>query len=121
MKRLVFLAICAWLFLLFPGCKSALAGHSVTLEWTSSPDAGVTYNIYRAAVSCPTSGIPSAPTKIGTGINLLTYTDSAVSVGSTYCYYATASLSGLESVPSNTVQAVILPSPPTALVVASTK
>lgn len=123
MKRLIFLAICAWLFLLFPGCKSALAEHSVALGWTASSDAAANptliYNLYRLSGNCPATVTPGSGTAFK-GITGLTYTDTPLAPG-TYCYYATAYLNGAESVPSNTVQAVVLPSPPTALVVASTK
>jgi hypothetical protein len=43
------------------------------------------------------------------------YTDSTVSVGNAYCYYATSTLGGAESNPSNTASAVVVPQAPIAL------
>lgn len=93
----------------------AAPSHTVVLTWTASPDAGVAYTIYRASSACA-----SSPTfvKLASGITALTYTDTAVSPG-TYCYQATATLNGAESVPSNQASAVVLPAPPAALTVTS--
>lgn len=98
---------------------SAQASHSVVLSWGASPDAAanpsLVYNVYRANSSCPASGAPSGASKIGSNVASLSYTDTAVSVGQSYCYYVTASLNSLESVPSNDGNAVILPAAPQTL------
>lgn len=125
MKRLAFLAV-----LLLLAVSPAFAAHSVKLTWVASTDAqpGLTYNLYKAAgtigagnsVSCPATGTPAMTgwSSVTTGIQngTLTYTDTTVTVGSADCYYATSTLNGLESVPSNTASAVILPAAPTSLI-----
>lgn len=90
------------------------SGHSVQVSWGASPDAAanptLTYNLYRAVSVC--TGSPTF-TKINTTpITGLTFTDTNVSVGNTYCYNVTAALNGLESIPSPSTPAVILPAPP---------
>jgi hypothetical protein len=89
--------------------------HSAVLTWVDSLDAGSTYNIYRSQ----TSGLYTTPLNTSPiAAGLTTYTDSSITIG-TYFYIATAVLNGLESVHSNEVKAVILPSAPTALAVAA--
>jgi hypothetical protein len=102
------------------------AAHTVALGWTASTDAGVAYNVYRAPgtigtgnlVACPVKSTPVVTpwVQIASGLTGLMYTDSTVSVGNAYCYYATATLGSLESNPSNTSSAAILPRGPSALV-----
>jgi hypothetical protein len=92
------------------------SAHSVTATWVASPDAvanpSITYNIYRATSTCPIVA-PVVLAKIGsTAAGILTFPDTNVSVGNTYCYAVTAVLNGLESVDSQTAQAVILPAAP---------
>lgn len=86
--------------------------HSVTINWTASPDAAanptLSYNIYRAVGSCTNTFVKINSTAAG----VLAFTDTNVTVGQTYCYQATAVLNGLESIPSNQDPAVILPAPP---------
>lgn len=96
-------------------CPAAHAqAHSVSLAWTASTDGG-TVNVYRIPGSCPSSTTTGNGTKLTAApVAGTTYVDSTVLVGS-YCYYVTAVLSGAESVPSNLVPAVILPSAPTAV------
>jgi hypothetical protein len=88
------------------GSGTAAPAHSVRLSWTSSPSAVVGYNIYRSA----TSGGPY--TKVNSALNASTsYIDTAVKGGATYYYVSTAVAgSGLESISSNQLRAVI-PSP----------
>jgi hypothetical protein len=91
-------------------------GHNVVVTWAASPDAaanpGITYNGYRAVSACPPpSGVSF--TKIdSTAAGALTFTDTAVTVATTYCYEITAVLNGLESAPSPQAQAVIPLAPP---------
>lgn len=87
--------------------------HSATLTWVDSIDAGSGYNVYRGVSSgLYTIALNSAPLAAG----VTSYTDSTVVPG-TYFYVVTAVLNGLESAHSNEVKAVLLPAPPTALVV----
>jgi len=93
---------------------AAQSAHTVALSWTDTTNpAGTSYNVYRAAGAC--TGSP-AFAKIGsTPVSVKTYTDSAVASAATYCYQVTAVLNGVESVPSNSVAAVIPPDPPSGL------
>lgn len=91
--------------------------HSVTLTWTPSTDmespinTGDGYNVYRGTTSGKEQTTPINGT---TPIAANTYVDTNVQDGK-YDYYVTAVVGGAESIPSNEVQAVILPAPPTNL------
>ncbi len=107
MKRL------AALFFLF---AMPIFAHTASISWTNSPDTSST-NVYRLAGSCPagTAGftkITASPVTTGT------YTDPAVTPGA-YCYYVTATLNGVESIPSNTIQANVPVAPPSGLTITS--
>src|SRR5215831_3588864 len=95
--------------------------HNVTLTWTQSTDFNTTNctttspcvnNVYRAPNACSTSSsfliVAGPPATV-------TYNDTSVSVGQTYCYQVTFSINGLESAPSNQVTATIRPFAPTSL------
>jgi hypothetical protein len=87
--------------------------HSVSLSWTASTDAVDGYNIYKG----PTSG--SESTKVNAAlVTTTTFVDSTATPGSEF-YAVKSSLGGVESVLSNSVDAVILPAPPTALTLVS--
>lgn len=87
----------------------AQSGRKVTLMWTdASNPSGTTYSVKRATGLC--TGTPTFAT-LATGITLKTYEDTTVTVGN-YCYVVTATFSGLESPPSNTAGAPVLPRPP---------
>jgi fibronectin type 3 domain-containing protein len=76
--------------------------HTVTLNWDYNYPIVGTYNVYKKQ-----SGDGSF-TRIKTGNTTLTYTDTSVVSGMIYEYMVTAQIStGEESVPSNTVIAVI--------------
>lgn len=100
------------LFALMLPAFLAAQSTTVKLSWqdTRNP-AGTTYSIYRAPGLC--SGSPVFA-KVATGVTAKTYDDANVAVGN-YCYAATASLNGLESAQSNTVQVAVPPAPPTSL------
>jgi cellulose 1,4-beta-cellobiosidase len=86
--------------------------HTVKITWTDTVNpAGTTYNVYRAAAACSTS-----PTlaKLTSGLTTTSYTDLAVTNGTTYCYAVTANGPGGESAFSNEAPAVIL-APPNAV------
>ena len=77
--------------------------HSVTLTWAAAATPNVTYNVYRST----TTG--TGYVKLNTSpISGLSYTDTTVANGTTY-YYVVRSVSstGIESVNSNEVSAVI--------------
>ena len=82
--------------------------HSVTLT-VASPDtsstAPGTATILRASGACPTSGVPSSGTTLTSTLAVpgtANYTDSSVTGGSTYCYWASLKTSGGGSGVSNT-------------------
>jgi len=92
--------------------------HKVTITWTDTVNpAGTTYNIYRAAAACSTN--PTLAKLNTVPITAMTYTDSAVTNGSTYCYAATAVGPGGESADSNEAPAVIV-APPNAITITVT-
>jgi len=89
---------------------AAFAQHSVQLSWqdTINPTGSVTYSVYRGGGACSTM------VSIKTGIATLAYADAGLSSGH-YCYYVTAvdrNDTSLESKPSNTADAAVVPSPP---------
>ena len=68
---------------------------------------GATVNIYRSATTCP-SGLPQNPVAIQTNLAILgtvTYYDSTVAAGLTYCYYAVVKVGG-QFETTNTYQVV---------------
>jgi len=83
--------------------------HTVVLNWTASTTAGVTYNIYRGTAMGVCSG---TPTPYAAGVTGTTYTDSNVTLGTTYYYNVSAVGTGGESACDGEV-AVQIPSPPT--------
>jgi len=114
MKRLFWIA-------LFAASLHAQSTHQVTLRWTASPDSTTaapgTVTVYRATAACPASGIGTlAYSKLtATALAGGPYVDTSVTTGSTYCYYVTATIGGLESNPSNTFQGQIPTAPPSTL------
>ena len=87
--------------------------HSVSLSWTASSDAVDGYNVYEGpSAGGETRKVNSA---VVTGT---TFIDASPTLGNNF-YVARSVKNGVESVNSNEVNAVILPAPPTALVVVS--
>ena len=87
----------------FTGSQGSQQVHSVALAWTASTSTVAGYNLYRSTVNG--SGYVKLNTSL---INALTYSDDAVSSGTTYFYVATAVDSGGdESSNSNQAVAVI--------------
>jgi hypothetical protein len=79
------------------------ASHSVHLSWGASPSNVAGYRVYRSEAS----GASFTPLN-GTLLNVLSYDDTSVSLGTTYYYVVTAvDGSGNESIHSNQVTAVI--------------
>lgn len=97
---------------LLPAPATAQTPHQVSLSWndTSNPS-GTTYTVYRSAGPCSTT---PTWTKVASGVATLTYPDKTVTAG-VYCYEVTANAGGLESSPSNTAPATVLPFPPVQL------
>ncbi len=88
------------------GTGSPQPAHSVALTWNASPSGGITsYNVYRTTYVSNSCG--SYSTIGSTTSQVLTYTDSSVSDGTTYCYVTTAVDPEGESSYSNVVQAAI--------------
>lgn len=106
----------AWLIVLLTLALAPLAlgqsAHSVVLNWGASSTPNVTYNVYRSTIT----GGPYSQINMG-GISVLTFTDSAVSNGTTYFYVVRAFDGTTESANSNEAKAVIpqAPTPPTTL------
>jgi hypothetical protein len=86
--------------------------HQVVLTWLDPNNpSGTTYNVKRATGLC--SGTPTF-SAIATAIAVKTYTDATVTPGN-YCYEVTATFSGVESTPSNTVNPLVPSFAPTSL------
>jgi fibronectin type 3 domain-containing protein len=88
--------------------------HSVSLSWTASIDVPAdSYNVYRGTASGQETDLLNTSPITGT-----TFVDSAPLTGTSF--YAVKSVAnGVESIFSNEVSAVILPAPPTNLVLVS--
>ena len=85
--------------------------HSVSLSWVASSDPVDGYNVYRgSAAGLETTKLNAA---LVTG---LTFIDVSPSLGNDF-YVARSSSGGVESINSNEVHAVILPSPPSNLAI----
>lgn len=88
--------------------------HQVSLQWVASTDSVSGYNVYRSTSAGAKQNLLNGTTLIsGT-----TYTDSTVTPGSWF-YDVTAVENGAESAVSNSVNAVVLPAPPTNLTLVS--
>jgi hypothetical protein len=85
--------------------STAQAQHNVSLTWTASTSAAgnpsLTYNVYRSSGCSGTFSLLNT-----TPISATSFLDVAVPPG-TYCYQATAVLTGLQSTPSNEASAVV--------------
>lgn len=105
------------LFLAIP----AFGQHSVTLTWTASTDSSSTlgYNVYRGTTSGGEASTPlnSSAIDVNCSGSTCTYTDSAVSAGTTYYYVLKAvnTSTGLMSPASNEASATVPIAAPTGL------
>lgn len=104
MKKLIVLAL-----LVFVGTAlRAQAAHSVVLTVTSPDTSSAspgTATILRASGACPASGVPSSGSTLTSTLSVpgtATFTDSTVTGGNTYCFWATLKASGGGSGVSNT-------------------
>ena len=113
MRRSTFIAVlCLVPLLLSPILARAT---TVTLQWdySQNSDPAVGFNLYKQTA---VSGVCTATfSKVNTALLPLTplmYADSAVQVGTTYCWQVTSvDAKGGESVPSNTLIFPVLPPP----------
>jgi hypothetical protein len=87
--------------------------HSATLSWTDTANPpGATYNVFRLTGNCPasepttTAGFTQLNT---TPITSMTYKDTTVVAGQTYCYILTAGVGTIQSAsaPSGDAQATV--------------
>src|SRR5215831_17632004 len=99
-----------------PEAQGTQNPHSVVRNWVLSSDDTTTacaapntclQNVYRATGAC--SATSSFLVITSPAATAITFTDTNVSVGQTYCYQVTFEINGLESPPSNQVSAVIRP------------
>lgn len=93
LKFLVAFLICALTAL---PCRAQTTTHKATLNYTASPDSGVTYGILKSS----TPG--GAKTKIATGITALSFVDANLPANTLVCYQVVAESSGRDdSSPTN--------------------
>lgn len=115
MKKISFLVLA---FALLGLCTSAFAqsSHSVSLAWDAPVDSQNgkvgTVNVYKCVGPCTAT---STFTLLAGNVTPLgPYVDNTVGIG-TDCYYVTLVVAGAESLPSNKVQATIIPAAVTNL------
>jgi hypothetical protein len=112
----------ASLLVLLLAIPAFAASHTASITYTASSDSSIgtpgTVTIYRAVGACPASGLGSLTFAQVTSTAPAggPYTDTLPGVG-TYCYYATATISGATSIPSNTGGGSANPFPPTTFTV----
>lgn len=102
-----------------------LAIQSITLSWTPAPPpsppnpANATVNINRITTgTCPstlTGGI-----QIASGLTASPFTDTTVTAGSTYAYYATVVAPGMSPSPSSNCVLEAIPNPPASTTISFT-
>jgi Cep192 domain 4/Abnormal spindle-like microcephaly-assoc'd, ASPM-SPD-2-Hydin/HYDIN/CFA65/VesB-like, Ig-like domain len=87
---------------------TGITSHSVALSWNASTSQNISgYNVYRAPYATSCGSYAKINNQLDSG---LTYTDSAVTNGSSYCYATTAvDMSNAESGYSNIVSNVQIP------------
>lgn len=85
--------------------------HSVSLSWVASVDAVSGYNVYRGSVKGG-ENVLLTPSPIAE----LVFTDTTAVAGNNF-YVVKSVENGVESPVSNEVEAVLLPAPPTDLVI----
>jgi hypothetical protein len=83
----------------------ALTISSASLSWTASAATGVTYNIFRST----TAGfVPSASTRIASGVTATNFVDNSLAASTIYFYLVTSANNITESAPSNQASAATL-------------
>lgn len=98
------------LAMLFAACAMVAEARRVELTWQATVP-GAQHSMYRANGPCAPS---SAFNRVAIAIPGTAYTDPDVPTG-TYCYYVTTMEAGIESEPSNKVEVVVPPAPPSGL------
>jgi hypothetical protein len=142
-RKLLFVLPLFLLFAFAPSAKAQTctnSAHCITFTWTASTDAAANptlgYQLYRSSTGsgtsangtgiCPTTPPATVSAALALGFVLIsgatpisgtTYTDNGfpsppLPFGA-YCDFVVATVNGAQSVPSNLVQAVILPGAPT--------
>src|SRR5581483_12249331 len=103
MRRRILVSV---LLLAIPAVANSPGQHKVTLKWTASPTAGVTYNLYRGTAAGVCNG---TPTPYATGITGTSFVDQAgLSDGQTLFYNVSAvGTGGAESACDGEVQVQI--------------
>ena len=107
----------SWGFLALLLVGSPAWAASNTLTWTDNSTNELNFNIERKAEAC-TGTLPFA-VLASVGVNVTTYTDSAVTEGQTYCYRVNASNTSGVSAYSNTASRTVpfsVPLPPSNLI-----
>jgi len=109
MKKLILLIVLSLFF--FSGVRSLANNpgkHTVVLTWNDTCTTGCTYNIYRAVGGNACTGVNN-PVPYATGIVALGYTDTNVTLGTTYNYNVSAvnSATGGESACDTEVQIAV--------------
>ena len=110
-KRFAVLFLAMVLLAVVGSALAQASSHSVTITWTTQ-DTGVMFNVYKAPGACPASlptafpGTPAPFVKVASAVQLLTYTDTAVTFG-TYCYDVTETFGAMEGGASNLAPATI--------------
>ena len=90
-------------FLLLMKSCGGSSGHVVSLRWTASTTAGVTYNVYRSPHGKNTYVLLNPSGFLGT-----TFNDTSVVASAVYDYQVTAeNVQHIESVRSNTFTATV--------------
>lgn len=112
MKTLISLFLSFALLLFSPLAFANTPGqHSVVLTWIDADTTVVSYNVYRGLAAGVCSG---TPTPYATGVTAKTYTDTAVTAGTTYVYAVSAvNGAGAESACSTEAQAAVPQTPAT--------
>jgi hypothetical protein len=105
-----------------PPVSATATAHSVVLTWTASSDGAanptLAYNIYRgtAAGGESSTALNSSPVAAAcSSTSTCTFTDTGVTVGSTYFYTVKATLNGALSAASNEASATVPIAAPTGL------
>lgn len=97
---------------------TAQTAHQVTISWTDPNNpTGTQYNVYRATGPC--TGSPTFAKILGP-VSGLIVNDTTIALGA-YCYYVTATNGTVESLPSPTAGATVLPFAPTSISITAIK
>ncbi|APJ03782.1 beta strand repeat-containing protein [Silvanigrella aquatica] len=96
------------------GLAASVTSATVTLTWTASPGASVTYTVLRSSNS-GTGYIPITAGTCSSAVSATTCTDTSVISGNIYYYVVNAQSAGVSTGSSAEVNASVIPSAPTGL------